>query len=420
MAIGNLFPSSPHPQPFGQHGFPPLPPLQNGNSPSLPAEGMAAFIQQQHALQLSFQAQNLGPRPDFESTRQTLVDSITNPAPRSDIQLTDRHQAVVLDEFFSTDMRPAHGFGVASVLQETGNLQADQVALISDNVLPPLGTPTPAALLTAPGDASASQRLNSFIETASASGLSQTNSALEAIADQNAPNLRGVNYSTSGTDLNGFMALNRLAIGSSPTGEPYLTEHGQVIFEGLGITPELNRDNRRLFAERGTARWGEVTENSELVQGQVRRHEAVSERLQEAGVHYTVAAGNDGGVIEDYRSAGVKMADEADDNVYVNPHNISVGSLDTRGTADPSDDRVASHTVLDPEVDFLAPGVDRRVRVFGEDHDVTGTSYAAPDVNGRLIALSRQNPGLSASAIQNLLHNAAGPNVPGSSVSALR
>lgn len=388
--------------------------------------GMAALLQQQAAMAggvtLSGDAQRIL-NPSFDDTRSALVNSINNPAPRSDIQLNDKHEVAVLDGFIGgSRQEPAHGFGVADVVRQTTGLNNDQIALVSDNV-PVMGQPSPSRLLTAPGNASASERLDAYIETETARGLSSTSTALEALADQkdsNAPNLRGVNYSTSGTDLNGFMALNKMAFSSGPNGQKALTPEGRVIFEGLGIKPDGSKESMRQFAQRGTDRWGEVVDNSELVQGQLQRHEAVSKRLQEQGVHYTVSAGNDGGVIDDYRSVGVNMKQTADDNIYANPYNVTVGSLDTRGTTDKSDDRLAAHSVRDPEVDFLADGVNRKINVFCQEHTVSGTSYAAPDINGRLVNLSKQNPGLSASAVQNLLRNSAGPPVEGSSVAAIR
>jgi subtilase family protein len=387
--------------------------------------GMAALMQQEAAmnqLRLSERARQ-AMNPTFDQAQTALTNSITNPAPRSDIQLNDRQQVAVLDTFMGgSPDHPAHGFGVADVVKQTAGLQNDQVALVSDT-MPNFAVPSARTLLTAPGDASASDRVDAYIETMVAGGMSQTNSALEAISaqkDTNAPNLHGVNYSTSGTDLNGFMALNRVAIGQGPDGHRQLTPEGNVIFEGLGIEQTLNSGTLRQFAERGTARFGEVTENSELVQGQMDRHENVSKRLQEQGVHYTVSAGNDGGVIEDYAGVGVKMGDTADDNIYANQYNVTVGSLDRQGTADPTDDRVAAHSVNDPEVDFLADGVNRNVNVFGQNHNVSGTSYAAPDINGRLVRLSRENPCLSATAVQNLLHNSAGPAIAGSNISAIR
>jgi Subtilase family len=383
---------------------------------------MAALMQQQAQMShLAFSAQVQAQlNPSFDDAKKALTTSITSPPPRNDIQLTDQHQVAVLDTFMGgTPDKPAHGFGVADVVRKQAGLNNDQVALVSDNV-PNFGVPRPSQLLTAPGDASSSDRLNSFIETTVAGGMSQTNSSLEAIASQQAPNLRGVNYSTSGTDLNGFLHLDEVSIRRGADGKRELTPEGRVVFEGLGIEQTLNPQTFKQFAERGTARFGQVTDESALVQGQMKRHEAVSKRLQEQGVHYTVSAGNDGGVIDQYREVGVKMSDTADDNIYANQYNVTVGSLDTRGTADPKDDKVADHSVQDPQVDFLANGVDRTVNVFGQNHTVTGTSYAAPDINGRLVKLARENPRLSASAVQNLLHNSAGPAIAGSNVSAVR
>ena len=386
------------------------------------SSGMAAIMQQMNAAShadLSAQAQAYM-NPSFEQAQSRLNESIQNPFPRGDINLNSNHQVVVLDGFMGgTAEKPAHGFGVADIVRQGTGLEREQIALVSDSV-PSFGQPTPHSLLTAPGDAPASERVDAYIESMVAGGLSQTNTALEGIAKQDAPNLKGVNFSTSGSALTGFLAMSNAAIDHGSNGERKLTPEGQVLFEGLGLKENLTPENMRLFAERGTARFEQVKEESPLVQGQIERHEAVSKQLSDQGVHYTVSAGNDGGVIDQYRNLGVAMSDQADDNIYANEHNVTVGSLNTQGTATPTDDTVASHSVSDPEVDFLANGVDRKVSVFGKDHVVSGTSYSAPDINAKLVNLSNQNPQLSTSEVQNLLHNSAGPAIGGSNISAVR
>lgn len=424
MAFGNLTHN------FGSLSAPPQsgpgfrPSLGGADMPN--GGGIAALLGQQGHAPGPLNSVTLSPQalmtlnPTFEQAQNALTDSITNPSPRHDVQLTPRHEVVVLDEFLGgSPTRPAHGFAVADIVRQVGDLSHDQIALVTDNI-PNLAVPSPQRLLTAPGDASPTERLDAVIETTIAGGMSQTNSALEAIAGQQAPNLRGVNYSTSGSSLNGFMYLNQMAIQPNADGQRELTPEGRVIFEALGLPQEISPATLRQFAERGVARFEEVRDQSPLVQGQIQRHEAVSRQLQEMGVHYTVSSGNDGTVVEDYRSSGITVPETSDRNIYANPHNITVGALDTRGTADVRDDQVAAFSVRDPEVDFLADGVDRRVNVFGQEHTMSGTSYAAPDINARLVTLSRQNPGLPASAIQNMLHNSAGPELAGSSVSAIR
>lgn len=351
------------------------------------------------------------------------MNQLTQPQPRPDIQLGPQHQVAVLDEFHNglfapPSDRPTHGALVTDIVRQQTGLRDDQIAMVSDR--PILGDfASPIGLLSAPGPQSASERLNAFLENSAARGLAGTNNSLEAILGQDAPNLRAVNFSTGMSTLTGFNSLRNIALSTSESGETTLTPWGRTIFEGLGLPPETSRENLREFAERGMARIEQVHSESPVVRAQLDRHEELSRRLEERGIHYTVAAGNDGGIVDLYREAGVRVSDRADDNLYSNNHNVTVGSLDTRGTPDPSDDVVASHTSGDPQIDFLAPGVDRRVNVNGREETVTGTSFASPHAMSSLFNLTRENPGLPNHAIRNLLHQSAG-TVSGSQVSALR
>ena len=419
MATGSIFQSSQFGPPGGMR-----PPVFGGGTPPATATQSpptgSGFLG--GGLLGSLDSVHLGEshNPSFSDLRTQAVNRINSPIPRPDIQLGPRVEVAVVDGFRPQmfGQQDTHGFGVADVVRQQTGLNQDQIALISDS--PMMGAPNPGlGLLTAPGPESASQRLTSMIEVNAASGLSNTNTTLEAIANQDAPNLKGVNYSTGMSTLTGFSSLRNMALSYPESGPPSITPYGKVIFDGLGLPQDTTPETMRAFAEKGMARIEQVHSDSPLVQAQLERHDAVSERLAERGVHYTVSAGNDGGVIDMYRGAGVKLPDTADDNLYSNDHNVTVGSLDTRGTADPGDDVMAAHTSGDPQIDFLAPGVDTKVKIFSKEETVSGTSYASPHLMSNLVNLSRDNPGLSTSAVQNLLRNSAG-SVPNSSYSAVR
>jgi subtilisin family serine protease len=116
---------------------------------------------------------------------------------------------------------------------------------------------------------------------------------------------------------------------------------------------------------------------------------------------------------------GINVPESADDNLFSNPHNITVGALDTRGTATPSDDTVASFSTRSPEVDVLANGVDVPVGDPAEGRTDTGTSMAAPDVSAEINRLAQANPGLGARERQNLLQQLNPPTVAGSNLSVV-
>ena len=137
----------------------------------------------------------------------------------------------------------------------------------------------------------------------------------------------------------------------------------------------------------------EIFQNNEAINHQLERHNGFSEELSERGVSYVVSAGNEA----TYGSVmGAELEGGFDDSLYSNPHNITVGALDqTTG-------EVADFSSDDPEVDFLAPGVDIKA---GEEEGfvASGTSFAAPLIADQLDALRAENPDISQQELLQLL-----------------
>ena len=348
------------------------------------------------------------PKLSFEQLRdieESRLDSTTSFSP----DLRPETRAVALE----ASALSSHAQAVTSLLAQEGDLQPGEIETRS------LFSGVSPEILTAEGSATPSERLDSFLELGAASGLSTLNRELESLRDQNSPSLRGVNVSAGMSTLTQFMNLSDLSFAQGEDGERTLSPEGRVIFDALGLPHDVGSENMRRFTEQGIGRIQEVVDGSPLVQEQRERHQDVSQDLQDQGVHYVVAAGNEGNFLSALQTEGMRVPDSADDNYFSNPYNFTVGSLDDHGTGETSDDSLFTQTSMSPEVDILAPGVNREVETFGQTGFWTGTSFAAPDALGVLIKLSDQNPQLSAVDIQQLLQDRSG-SVQGTTLPGLR
>lgn len=151
------------------------------------------------------------------------------------------------------------------------------------------------------------------------------------------------------------------------------------------------------------------------------RHSSLSEQLEQNGIAYVLSAGNDFDDAAAFRQVGIEVPSGADENMLINDHNITVGSFDPRGTLDPRDDLQAWHSSRAEQVDFLAQGVGVQAQALGHPFsDLTGTSYAAPHVAGRLLRVLQAHPEANIEEAVRLLGQQAGPDILGTDIPVVR
>lgn len=376
----------------------------------------------------SFGLEPLSPDKEFitPSTVEEYVDSRAHNAQlMGEIQNRpffggENAQVAIIDRFSHGHGAPQHGEEVEAVLRREGSLSEDDVLRI------PNGSTVPREVLTLPGEMSASDRVDAFIEANQANSLDSTNAKLEKILDHGPETLTTINQSQgiSVASMTEEMARTSIQLDlqgvpvKNEDGNKVLTPEGRVIFEGLGLEPEGSPENLDKFLVAAMNRSNEVHRTSPVIAEARGRHADLSQEVEDAGIDYVVAAGNDGGMSEYFQNElGVTVPDNIDDNLLTNPHNVTVAAFDNQGTATTSDDTLANFTTMNDEVDFLASGVGVPT-LNGKTAD--GTSFASPDVSAALNEIAQANPSFSPSQRRALLHQMSPETVQDSQLSVVR
>lgn len=324
-------------------------------------------------------------------------------------QEVDPNASVAVIDSFGQNFGSSHGNQVEYVLNnETPETQATtQRFEVSPNGHPP------THLFTAEGDATPEERVTAFVEQTTADMMRQTNTHLDSILSDPDSNIRTINQSQGISPADQAEYLMQTILARKEDGTMGISESGKVIFEALGMEPRIQEDYSHVpeFMTRATKKIEEIFHTSEVLGPELARHTELSEELADKGVSYVVSAGNSG-------DFGAHLGDKLnlqpgfDDNVLSNPHNITVGALD------PARGAMADFSSRDPEVDFVAQGVN--VRVGDREFDFNdGTSFAAPIVADRLDNLRAQHPNISQAELLRLfgrLNPATVPGVPHSIV----
>lgn len=377
----------------------------SGSSP-----GLTGFLGRQPLSGLN--EFRMPPPMPYEDVLNATQDQAAREAANISPPVDPNAEIAVIDSFHSFG-QPSHGQQVSNVLNSFTDSHSADIQHFENSSHYGL----PIGLLLAPGDASPSERLDAFLEHGAAGFLERTNAHLSNIASDPNSNIRTINQSEGSNPIHQFESLRRISTQTGENGELQLSDAGRVVFEALGLEPNTEPETLRAFVQRGTERAQEVYSSSDRVSAALTRHEELSQTLSEQGISYVVSAGNQGQIARDYLQAGIPLAETVDDNLLSNPHNITVGALDDAGTPDPRDDRMASFTSADPEVDFLASGVSVNT---GAGLTNSGTSFSAPRVAGRLDALREQNPTLSQDALLSLLRESHAQAAPYSTISTVR
>lgn len=348
--------------------------------------------------------------------REIVRDMVDRPFPGP-----EEPQVAVIDRFAPIghdNLPPEHGDRVINVLKREGELTDADILQVGNSAM------VPSQIFTLPGEQSASERVDRFIEVFQSENLQNTTDALDRILEHGPESLTTINQSQGLSELGVVEAMARESFEFGPDGAPVrdeqgnkvLTDSGRVIFEGLGVEADTSPENVDAFLAAAVERTYEVHQDSPMIADARERHEEVSQDILDSGINYVVAAGNDGDSVRTLAELDVNVSPTADDNLLSNPHNVTVGAFDSQGTATTSDDVVATFSSDSPEVDFLADGVD----VPAGDSLQTGTSFAAPDVAAELANLARENPEQDALEVRETLRKNNPPEISGSEVNTVR
>ena len=252
-------------------------------------------------------------------------------------------------------------------------------------------------MLLCRGPESASERLDAFIEYDAAELVESTNLTLKQQAAEGS-SIRTINQSEGISGLTTAQFLLNSALRPTEEGEPELTEIGDLLYRGLGKPADLGELQQRLFD-----RIDEVYGRSELLASNRRDLNQTLGQLKERGIEYFVPGGNEQDYYESCKRKGVRVPDRLLASVLSVPNANTVGAIDTKGTATPDDDEVAGFSIREPNVKYLAPGVDISVSDGVTTEVVSGTSVSSPYVAASYEKLRRENPRLSGSELHQLL-----------------
>lgn len=304
----------------------------------------------------------------------------------------------VIDSFASpySDKPVTHGNDVMQVLQRSGNVSSQDIQKINDGIRV---SPFTYDLFREKGEEGAEKRITAGIELSAVESLRRTSRVLEEIANDPNSKIKTVNQSQATNRYHVFLDLTSDTLQLSPMGNSVsLTPKGEYLLESFGLPPVYTTENFQAFEKKAAEKIDKVIETSPLIQKELTRHANVSRKLSEKGINYVVAAGNQREAIRERVKAGI-VSPNFDDSLYANPYNITVGAIDDKGTAARGDDTLADFSSVSPEVDFLASGVNVPV----QDGHVSGTSFAAPLIAGRLAQLRELHPKATAKQLQDLL-----------------
>lgn len=292
----------------------------------------------------------------------------------------------------------SHGYDVTQVLQRAGDLKPEEIQLINDGIRV---SPFTFELFRGDGVDGRDKRVTAGIELSTVDSLRRTSRVLEEIASDPNSKIKTINQSQATNRYTVFSELTRDTLTLSPDRNSVeLSPKGKYLYETFGLEPMYSSESHREFEKKAAAKIEEVISSSPLVKKELARHTEVSRKLADQGVSYVVAAGNQREDIRERVRAGV-LTPNFDDSLYANPYNITVGAIDDKGTPDRGDDTLAEFSSICPEVDFLANGVN--VPVQNPSGSVSGTSFSAPIVAGKLAQLRELHPDAKVQQLRDML-----------------
>ena len=309
---------------------------------------------------------------------------------------------LVVDDFFQDQLGLNHGETVVGVIKRAGLEEKDLQRVNHTDA----SIETTRLLL--PGPESPSERIDKFIELTAAEMISGTCNIIKKTAGAPDSKIKTISHSMGTAALEIGFSLMGAAVGfNEETGRPEFRILGTHIFEGLGLKPELSRENLQVLQEKALQRSHEVLANSDLIKSARESLDQELANLKVAkGVSYFVAAGNSEEALNDVREF-FPLADSAAYSVLSVSNANLVGAINTKGTADTSDDELAGFSTRDPNVKFLANGVGIETQASYGVQITEGTSFATPHVAAKA-ELARRN-GLELYELPEANDNWSGP-----------
>ena len=312
----------------------------------------------------------------------------------------DRARVVVIDSFSRDSDQKIHGDHVTGVLQRVGDLKPSEIQRID------YGRADGVRALLRPGPESAGERLDAFIRMNGLLALEDKNKILREL--QKRENLDVVNMSLGISTLGTAEGLFREAMSRrDSTGGAE-----RFFFDAVELPCSWDPINLARLRQALIDRVHNLTSSDPEVLRSRREFQRLSSELKQRGVSFVVAAGNDGELASRLRAMRYRLPEGAAVSYFHNRDNIVVGAIDDKGTADPYDDELAGFSTPSPYVRYLANGTNVPVDAFSGGNLMSGTSFAAPIVSGKIARLKEAVPAASADDLGYLIANH--PGVKGS------
>ena len=350
-------------------------------------------------------------QPSFSATsfrlkaRKEMAEAVSRNVPTEPSEAT----VAVIDNFEMFDqLGMTHGGKVAQVLTRGGLMSSEILQVQAESA-----TQATLSVLTAEG--APSERLDAFLKGTALDFLESTQVQVEKLAQIG---IKTVNHSQSLSAAKPATFLFNLALEYGQDGtERSLTDTGRFLCRALGLPESADWDNevalQQLLLDRTQSIYNE---DKDVVAARVGFDSKLSE-LKVSGLAYFVAAGNDAKVLKDLQRLGLKVADSLVHGLNSVHAAVVVGAFDDKGTADTSDDELASFSVQHPEVDFVAPGTGIDL---GMGTLEAGTSFATPMVALRYEQARRREPSKSPEGLLGELAAGCDWPVQGSLVPVVR
>lgn len=147
------------------------------------------------------------------------------------------------------------------------------------------------------------------------------------------------------------------------------------------------------FEARLLARVESLVDSSQPLSQARKAYDSVLARLEKKGVVVVAATGNEGELQAQLQAQGIQPSPSFFHNLFDGPTVVGVGATHNGRLWEESN----------PGADVLAPGVGIRVKLGGQQHELEGTSFAAPSVAEQAHRLHQQRPELSPAQRRALL-----------------